>query len=66
VVGLWEAGMSVNDIAHRIECNERTVRKLINRWQEEGRDLIESRKNNRGQRSTSVEENISLVRQVDE
>jgi len=28
IVGLWEVGM--NDIAHRIECNERTVRKLIN------------------------------------
>ncbi|EFN74675.1 hypothetical protein EAG_05271, partial [Camponotus floridanus] len=67
IVGLWEAGMNVNDdIAHRIECNERTVRKLINWWQEEGYDLTDRRKNNRGRRSTFVEENISLVRQVDE
>lgn len=66
IVGLWEAGMSEVDIAHRIECCQRTVQNVINRWQVEGRDLTDRRKFNRRGRITTAEQDVSLVRQVDE
>lgn len=67
IVGLWEAGVSEDEIAQRIQCNVRTVHRWINRWQEEGEEgLKDKRKNNHRERFTTAEQNVSLVRQVDE
>lgn len=67
IIGLWEGGFSNHEIARRLNCNERTVRKWINRWQEDGEDgLKDRRKDNHRPRLTTPEQNAALVAQVDE
>lgn len=66
IIGMWESGICVRDIARRIPCSEFNVRKWIKRWQEEGAGgLRDRREHNRRQRLTTAEEDALLVNQVD-
>jgi len=66
IIGMWEAGLSSEDIAQRIPCTPQSVRKWISRYRIEGEaGLIDKRKNNRRSRSTIAEENMALVHQID-
>ncbi|XP_077265173.1 uncharacterized protein LOC143899075 [Temnothorax americanus] len=44
IIGLWEGGMSANDIAHRIGCSKVSVQTLIKRFQEEGIEGLKDKK----------------------
>lgn len=62
IIGLWEAGENINDIALCIECSTNCVRKCIKRWQEEGeKGLKDKRKDNHGLRFTTVEQDETLI-----
>jgi len=62
IIGMWEAGLSSEDIAQRIPCTPQSVRKWISRYRIEGEaGLIDKRKNSRRSRSTIAEENMVLV-----
>lgn len=66
IIGMWESGKSVQDIAQRIPCSRVNVYKWIKRWQEKGAEgLQDKREHNCSQRLTTNEENRNLVNQVD-
>lgn len=45
IVGLWEGGVSEDEIAQRIQCNVRAVRRwIMNRWQEEVEEGLKNKR----------------------
>lgn len=65
IVGQWQAGRTVAEIAIAIPCSEKTVRRWIQRFNEGGdHALHDHRRNNFGPRKTRAEEDKAIVAAV--
>lgn len=66
IVAFWQAGISIHNIARRIPCSKSVVYKWVNRYRIEGEESVrDQRKNNRGKRFTTAEQDMTLVQQID-
>lgn len=62
IVGQWQAGRTVAEIAAAIPCSEQAVRRWIRRFNDGGdHALHDHRRNNRRPRTTSVAEDEAIV-----
>lgn len=67
IVGQWQAGRTVAEIAAAIPCSVKTVRRWIQRFIDGGdHALHDHRHNNRGPRKTRAEEDEAIVAAVAE
>jgi len=62
IIGQWQAGRTVAQIAAAIPCSEKTVRRWIQRFTKGGdHALRDHRRNNRGPRKTRTEEDKRII-----
>ncbi|KAK0090894.1 hypothetical protein PV325_000060 [Microctonus aethiopoides] len=60
MVGMYEAGLGLREIAAAVNCSQRTVKRWLNRFDKEG--TVETRDRCGRKRATTVEEDEAIVR----
>ncbi|XP_063993782.1 uncharacterized protein LOC135171272 [Diachasmimorpha longicaudata] len=60
MVGMYEAGLGLRDIAAAINCSQRTVKRWLNRFDKEG--TVETRERCGRKRATTSEQDDAIVR----
>ncbi|CAL7942839.1 unnamed protein product [Xylocopa violacea] len=60
MVGMYEAGLGLREIASAVNCSQRTVKRWLNRFDKEG--TVETRERCGRKRATTVEQDEAIVR----
>lgn len=60
MVGMYEAGLGLREIAAAVNCSQRTVKRWLNRFDKEG--TVETRERCGRKRATTVEQDEAIVR----
>nr|XP_012217911.1 PREDICTED: LOW QUALITY PROTEIN: mediator of RNA polymerase II transcription subunit 15-like [Linepithema humile] len=60
MVGMYEAGLGLREIAAAVNCSQRTVKRWLNRFDKEG--TVETRERCGRKRATTVEQDEAIIR----